>query len=343
MVQFIKKGFVLIASAIFISNSSFAQPDTTAITAKLEQVKAQLGKNFAFALLKDGKLVYKREAGELNIKTQEYINASSQWLTAALVMVLVQEGKLSLDDKVSTYLPIFAKYGKAYITIRHCLTHNTGVDGGKPFEKGNFKTLEEEVDHLAVNREIKTNPGTEFYYSNIGFKIAARVLEVVSKKPFDRLMKEKLTGPLAMRSTTFTNDNYNSAPDPATGARSTVSDYLNFLAMLLNKGSFNGKQVLTESSVKILLSVQVNATQVKNAPKQADKFDYALGSWVMEKNAKDEPVAFAAPALNGIFAALDICRGYAFIVFTRENADIKKDVYLQIKSAIDVSITSGCK
>jgi len=321
--------------------SSFAQVDTAALTAQLLKSKDQLGKNYVFAFIKDGKTIYKHEAGEFNLKTQESINASSQWLTAALVLVLVQEGKLGLDDKVSTYLPIFSKYGKGYITVRHCLTHNTGLDGTKAFEKSKFKNLQEEVDHIAINREIKTNPGTEFYYSNVGFKIVARVLEIVGKKPFDRLMKEKLTSPLAMRNTSFANEDYDRAPDPAAGAKSTAFDYLNFLSMLSNKGTFNAKQVLTEASVKIFLSLQAKVTEIKNAPKEALQSDLALGSWIIEKNDKDEPVAFAAPGLNGIYPVLDICRGYAFIIFTKDGAEVKKELCRQLKQLIDESLS--CK
>jgi CubicO group peptidase (beta-lactamase class C family) len=334
-----RKFLCLTAAFLVLSAALHAQVDTAALTAQLQKNKDQLGKNYVFALFKDGKTIYKREAGEFNLKTPESINASSQWLTAALAMVLVQEGKVGLDDKVSTYLPIFSKYGKGYITLRHCLTYNTGIDGSKAFEKGKFKNLEEEVEHIAINREIKTNPGTEFYYSNVGFKIAARVLEVVAKKPFERLIKEKLTSPLAMRNTSFANENYDRAPDPASGAKSTAFDYLNFLSMLLNKGMFNGKQVLTEESVKALLSLQAKVTEVKNVPKDALKADLAMGSWIMEKNDKDEPVAYTAPGFNGIYPVLDICRGYAFIIFTKDGAEVKKELSQQIKSLIDESLS----
>jgi len=321
----------------------FGQLDTASLSALLHSHQSELGKQFAFTLYKDGKIIYKKESGEFNIKTQQDINTTSQWLTAALTMVLVQDGKVGLDDKITKYLPIFAKYGKGYITIRHCLTHNTGIDGGKMFEKGRFKTLEDEVNHFASNREIKTNPGTEFYYSNIGFKIVARVLEVAAKKPFDRLMKEKLTSPLMMRNTTFSSDNYNDAPDPATGAKSTAFDLTNFLAMLLNKGSFNNKQVLTEESVKTFLSLQYSNDQIKNAPKETAGLDYAIGSWILERNAQNEPSAFIVPSQKGTYPLVDICRGYVFVVFTKQQDDVKKEVYSQIKALLDEAFGNGCK
>jgi CubicO group peptidase (beta-lactamase class C family) len=346
MFPIVRKCLSLAVLSLFMINNLVAQAttDTASITRQLDQLKGELGKNYAFALYKDGKTIYKKDNGEFNLKTQQPVNATSHWLTAALVMVLVQEGKLGLDDKVSTYLPIFSKHGKGYITVRHCLTHHTGIDGGKPFEKKKFKTLEEEVNHYASSREIKTNPGTEYYYSNTGFAIAARVLEIVSKKSFDRLMKEKLTSPLAMRATTFASDNYNDAPDPATGAKSTAFDLVNFLAMLLNQGTFNNKQILTKESVQTFLSLQAPATGMKNAPKHAEGFAYSHGAWIIQLNEKNEPESFTAPALSGTFPVIDVCRGYAFVLFTKDNAeDIKKETYMKIKQAVDSAIAStGC-
>ena len=77
---------------------------------------------------KDGKTVYQKTMGEFNAKTQAPIAAAGNWLTAALVMVFVDQGKVSLDDPVSKYIPSFEKYIKNYVTIRHCLTHTTGIE-----------------------------------------------------------------------------------------------------------------------------------------------------------------------------------------------------------------------
>src|SRR5690349_1822640 len=62
-------------------------------------------------------LVYKTELGEFDSKTVAPIASSSKWLTAALILKMVDQGKISLDDKVSQYIPIYETYGKSYITI----------------------------------------------------------------------------------------------------------------------------------------------------------------------------------------------------------------------------------
>src|SRR3954464_10877566 len=88
----------LIIVAIFIISfhNTHAQFDTTAISTKLNQTKDKLGNDVAFILSSNGKMVYKKEMGNFTVKTPQPIGASSQWLTAALVMTFVQEGKLSL-------------------------------------------------------------------------------------------------------------------------------------------------------------------------------------------------------------------------------------------------------
>ena len=213
----------------------FAQARWSALDQELQAKQKLLGNDLVVMIWSSDSLLYKKELGQFNSKTQAPIASCSKWLTAALVMQFVDEGKLSLDDKVVRYIPEFEKYFKSYITIRHCLSHMTGIsDEGNFFKKllqrKKFSSLEEEVNSFAA-REIRANPGTDFWYGNIGLNIAARVLEVVSKKKFDILIKQKLLNPLGMRKTSFSTLD-GSAPNPSGGAISTAEDYMKFLVML---------------------------------------------------------------------------------------------------------------
>jgi CubicO group peptidase (beta-lactamase class C family) len=335
---------------LFLVNfqTAFSQIDTTAIADKLLRSKEKLGKDIAFVLYKNGKIAYKKEIGKLTIKTPVSIGASSQWLTTALVLTFVQEGKLSLDDKVSTYLPIFIKYYKGYITIRQCLTNYTGIHSeqgiAKLLQKNKFHTLEEEVNEFASRRDIQTNAGTEFRYSNAGFNIAARVLEVISKKTFDRLIQDRIIKPLAMKNTTFSNENYNDALNPATGAKSSAADFTNFLAMLLNKGSFNNKQILTESSVELMHTITTESSQIKFAPAAVAGLNYALGEWVLETNAQQKASSVAVPSLQGTWPMIDLRRGYACVIFTNElSGEQNRNVYIDLKATIDDVVGGNCQ
>ena len=200
---------------------SHAQYDFSDLGKKLDAPKTGIGKNYVCLIYKDGKIIYKKETEGFDARAQTKIGISSKWLAAALVMTFVDQGKISLDDKVSTYLPIFAKYGKSYITIRQCLSEVTGIRTCHP----SGASLEEEVDAFASKCDIETNPGTAFTYNEIGINIAARVCEIVTKRGFEQIINERIIRPLAMRNTSFFS---NGKVNPSDGATSSAGDYINF-------------------------------------------------------------------------------------------------------------------
>lgn len=350
-----------------------AQYNWNELDEELQSNQKLLGNNVVCLLWKGDSLIYKNEMGGFNSKTQAPIASCSKWLTAALVMQFVDEGKLSLDDKVVKYIPEFEKYFKNYITIRHCLSHMTGIADDSKFlkrilERRKFSSLEDEVNSFAA-REIRANPGTDFWYGNIGLNIAGRVLEVISKKKFEILIKTKLFTPLGMTKTTFAD--LNAGPvNPSGGAKSTADDYMKFLVMLMNKGKHNGQQILSENAVNEMMQVQTIPDQIRYAPKSAEGFMYALGSWVIEStekinatmdgppikksnspklenvNIRKETIAtsLASPGLFGTWPMIDYCRGYAYIVFVKNLlGEERADAHLEMKKIIDKQISPACK
>lgn len=313
---------------------------------QVRQNKKLLGNNVVVMVWTDT-LVYKRELGEFDSRTVAPIASCSKWLTAALVMMFVDEGKISLDDKVSRYIPDFELYGKNYVTIRHCLSHFTGIKvetGLKGIlQRRKFSSLAEEVESFAKG-EIQSNAGTEFRYSTVGLNIAGRILEIVSKKKFDLLIKQKLFNPLGMRKTTFSTTD-GSAINPSGGARSTADDYMHFLQMLLNNGKYQGTQILSEASVKEMRKLQTTPEQIKYTPEAGEGFGYALGSWVLEVGKNGEANALSSPGLFGAWPMVDWCRGYACIFFVKTllGGEQKRDVYMQMKDAIDEKLPAKCK
>ncbi len=338
----------LISSFLLFFQTLYGQYNFSELDKKLDENQKLLGKDFVVMLWKkDDTLIYKKEIGEYKSKTVAPIASCSKWLTAALVMQFVDEGKISLDDPVVKYIPIFEKYMKNYITIRHCLSHQTGIQSEsirilKLFERKKFSSLEEEVNSFAV-KEIQANPGKEFRYSNIGLNIAARVLEVVSKRKFDQLIRQKLFAPLGMKNTSFSTLD-GSAPNPSGGAISTADDYMKFLVMLMNKGKYKGKQILSEESVDEMMKVQTIPEMIKYAPKAAEGFNYALGSWVVEEKEDGTAKVLASPGLFGTWPMIDFCRGYAYILFVKNFlGEERADAHLEIKKVIDEQMKSECK
>ena len=319
-----------------------SSPETDAFLTTNQKL---LGNDLVALAYKDGKLVYKKELekeiGDFNGRSPVPAGIASQWLVAATVMAYVDEGKISLDDKVSKYIPIFAKYMKTYITIRNCLSFTTGIHADPPgplkiLEKSKYPDLETEVNAFASKRDIETNPGTEIFYSQIGPDIAARVLEVVTKKTFDRCVQDKILRPCKMRGTSFTNDNgfVNNAAD---GAVTTANDFINFLGMLLNKGTFDGKTVLSEKSITEMETVQFAKVPVKYMPKEAAGLKLGLGCWM-------EQAGFVT-SLNtdGFWPYIDRNLNYAAILVPRKPQEPKKELYVQFRQKMDVAFGGASK
>lgn len=281
------------------------------------------------------------------LRGQAELGQSSQWLTAALVMVLVDEGKISLDDKVSQYIPAFASYGKSYITLRHCLSHFTGIHhetirAVKFFEKKKFANLEEAVASY-VKKEIQNNAGEAYRYNNMGPDIAGRVLEIVTKKKFDMLAQQKLLRPLGMRQTTFSTLD-GSALSPADGARGTAGDYIRFLRMLLNGGMHNGQRILSETSVAALRQVMTTTANRKYSPEPMQAFEYALGAWSVSGNQGGKATVLTAPSFSGTTPLVDFCRGYAFMYLQKEaTEEAKLPVRNQLQAALEPLFGAACK
>ena len=338
-----RKVSVLLTFMLFFQ-ISFAQYNFNEVDKFLADNQKDMGKNVAVLIYKDGKPVYKKELGEMKANEQIPIASCSKWFTAALVMTLVDEGKLNLDDKVAQYLPIFKTYGKEYITIRHCLSHQTGIKQ-EPFSfraaifGKKYTTLEELVNDIASKKEIDYNAGDGFYYGNVGLDIAARICEVVTKKSFVQLTTERLFRPLAMRGTSFANENIDRAPNPSGGAHSSAIEYSNFVTMLLNKGVYNNTRILSDTAVQQMRTQQVAADKMRYAPKAAAGYGYALGAWVYTADAYGLASSLTCPGLFGSFPLVDYCRGYTLVLFTKSLlSEHKEELFTHLKGLVDAAI-----
>lgn len=144
-----------------------------------------------------------------------WIASQSKGITAAAVMMLVDDGKLSLDDPVEKYLPEFkdqkvaagkgAPVSRARsITIRDLLSHVSGLPFKSPEEQPTLDALPlATAVKTYANAPLVTQPGAKYQYSNAGINTAARVLEVVSGQSYEDFMDKRLFSPLGMKDTTF--------------------------------------------------------------------------------------------------------------------------------------------
>lgn len=175
-------------------------------------------------LTQHGKIVFEEAYGWASLETKKpftadmitWIASTTKPLSATCVMILVDEGKISLDDPVSKYLPAFGELTvkgtgvKAPSpTIRQLLSHTSGMAGLMDLSPGvteairDFRlTMAESVERLGQEGLIAA-PGSRFSYGGASFQVAGRLVEIVSGQPFDVFMQERLLNPLRMVDTTF--------------------------------------------------------------------------------------------------------------------------------------------
>lgn len=325
---------------------AIAQYDFSKVDRALEENKTKLGSNIHVMIWKEGKLIYQKQIGNMPEDKAVPIASCSKWLSAALVMSFVDRGELSLEDTIGKFLPIFTRYGKGNIKIKNCLSHTTGIESPplnlfSILDENNYTSLETQVNDFAKNKKMIAAPGTEFRYSNIGLSITARVIETISHQSFEELFQERIAKPLGMVHTSFGE---NALVSPSGGAKSTAADYMNFLIMILNKGSFKDKRILSEKSVLAMQQPQTTSSIIKYAPKGTEGFNYACGEWVQEADKNGNSTVLTSPGFFGAWPYIDKCRDYAALFFVKKFFinEKMKEIYLHIKNLIDEQIANKC-
>nr|HPN38590.1 glycoside hydrolase family 3 N-terminal domain-containing protein [Melioribacteraceae bacterium] len=158
-----------------------------------------------------GKLIYEKAFGHYTYeKNSEKVNTSTIYDIASLtkvvgttpaVMLLVQQGKINLEDKVSKYIPSFASNGKDKISVKNLMLHNAGLPSFINFYE-NCKTKEDAyklIDDLSLSYEV----GTKTVYSDLSMIIMQRIIEKVSGESLDKYLKNNLFDVLGMNNTLF--------------------------------------------------------------------------------------------------------------------------------------------
>jgi CubicO group peptidase (beta-lactamase class C family) len=192
-------------------------------------------------------------------------------------MVLVDEGKVDLDAPVRNYLPEFAGGAKDRVTVRHLLTHRSGLPAGRDLWRSASSPAE--ARRQVIESRLACEPGVCYEYSDLGADVLGFVAETVSGQRLDRFVQERVFGPLGMNDTFFRPSSELRARIAPTevapprgypirgevhdenayalggvaghaGLFSTAADLSIFAQTLLNGGAYRGVRVFADSTVR---------------------------------------------------------------------------------------------
>src|SRR5215213_5078050 len=235
-----RKNFLFVFTVIaFLSTATSAQvPEKEKVVAGAARAfdkatKAYVGPapGCAAAVSLNGDVVFEKAFGLADLEhdvpntTQTIFESGSvaKQFTATALVLLQQDGKLSLDDPVRKYIPELPDYGSP-LTIRHLLNHTSGLrDWGAVMSltgagRGDrVITQDLALDVITHQRALDFTPGSEYSYSNSGYNLAAIIVERVSKQKFPAFIEERLFKPLGMKNSSWRDDYQRIVPGRAQG------------------------------------------------------------------------------------------------------------------------------
>ena len=248
----------------------------------VEQI-AGLGGGVNLMLWKDGEIIYNRSFNKADKDYSETtlvpIASASKWLSGAVIMALVDQGKLSLDTRAGDFFSGLDD-DHAAMTLRQMFSHTSGMPDNdhssvdclnqRKFEGGLAACVDE-----VLQEDLVAAPGAQFAYGGNSMHVAGRIAEIVyapgqpTGDAWDSMFDELITGPLNMPRSSYDapltrGDN----PLISGGAWSTGAEYMNFLVMLLQGGVFDGERVLTEAAIETMLADQTGGATIVYSPYQ---------------------------------------------------------------------------
>jgi len=279
-----------------------------------------------------------------------WIASMTKPVTATAVLILQQEGKLSVDDPVAKYIPELGELkgpdGKpAKVTLKHLLTHTSGMVSEA--DAATVRSAHTLADLMPAYAKVplKFEPGTKWEYCQSAINSLGRVVEVVSGKSLPEFFEGRILKPLRMKDTTFypseeqvkriatayakNGDTLKANPRAVTkkdhfpaangGLYSTASDYGRFCRMLLNDGELDGARILKPETAKMMRTIQTGEIKTGFTPGNG----WGLGVCVVREpqgiTGMVSPGTFGHGGAYGTQAWIDPVKGVAYILMVQRS------------------------
>jgi CubicO group peptidase (beta-lactamase class C family) len=206
----------LLVMTLLAVSAAIAQDKTQKIDALLKNYYDYGQLNGAVLVAENGKVIYKKGFGLANMEwdipnqpdTRFRIGSVTKQFTAALILQLVEEGKIKLDARVTDYLPDYRKDTGERVTIHQLLNHTsgipsyTGLPGFMASESRNSYKVNDFVKKFASG-DLEFEPGTKYSYNNSGYFLLGAIIEQITGKPYAQVLQERILDPVGMKDTGY--------------------------------------------------------------------------------------------------------------------------------------------
>src|SRR5688572_1818494 len=277
------KRFTTIAVCVALATDAQAQQQTDSVTRAVDRVfdafRNTDSPGCAVAVSRNGTVVLERGYGMANLETATPIQPSSifhvasvsKQFTAAAILLLERDGKLSLGDDIRKHLPEMPDYGTP-ITIRHLLTHTSGLRDQwelLSIARGRFEenriTEADVMDIVPRQTALNFKPGSEYVYSNTGYTLAGVIVKRASGKSLREFAHERIFAPLGMNSTHF-HDDYTMVVRGRTSAYAPRGGEERWRVSIPNYDTYGATSLFTTVADLLKWEANVDRPKVGDAP-----------------------------------------------------------------------------
>ncbi len=353
---------IVLILIVMTNLAMYAQYDFSEVERILEdsiEVIAGFGKGASLVLIKDGQTIYDKSfnvKGESSYSSKKVvpIASASKWLSAGVIMKLVDDGRLSLDDTLGKFYPNLTS-PKSSITIRQLFSHTSGMLASEDEEclSDKSSTLEDCANKI-LELDLASNPGQFFAYGGLSMQVAGRIAEIASgikmqsgyawNSLFDNYIKSECNMPNTRYNLNPLTESTN--PRIGGGVYSNATDYANFLSMLIGNGKFNGNQVLSSNSVKEMLKDQTNNAPIAFSPHTKytylsdgkTEYKYGIGNWREQSISNNERFESSSQGALGFSPWIDYDRNMVGVLSVFSDLETVMPTYVKLKKSIRETI-----
>jgi D-alanyl-D-alanine carboxypeptidase len=353
------KHFIFSFLLILVAAQAYTQKENNRLDSIMSSIYAHDKPGAAIAIVKNGKVVFKKGYGISDMATNKPIGPSTNFnicsmtkqFTAYCILKLASEKRLSLDDKIDKYFPDFNARVAGKVTIRHLLTHSSGiVDHYGYVDKKLFKEFwdKDALNAIKAVDSVYFPAGSRYRYSNTAFCLLSLIIEQVSGYSFPEYVQNYIFKPLKMNNSgvikpdfniserafgyEFENDGYKISDAGESlffstrgdgGIYTSIDDYMKWIMAIQN-----GK-VLNPGLIKEAQSAQVTINATRN-------LSYGYGWFVA--GSGDYKIVFH-PGSNGGFRTIVFMipsKSYSVIIFSNRTGIDLEDLVHEINKIFKI-------
>ena len=257
----------------------------------------------AFLIFQGDTLIYEKYWDEHHDKTVSNSFSAAKSVIGMLVGIAIEEGKInSVDDLAGDYIPEFKKNGREQITIRHLLTMSAGFDwiesGKNPLSEAAEGYYGTDLYGLVTRLRVIEKPGIKFNYQSGNTQILGFIIEKATGKSLNEYAAEKLWIPLGARNDAFWSLDKEGGDEKAFCCMyATARDYALLGQLILNKGFYNGAQIVPEWYMQKMLETPYMTTKEK-----VPNMRYGWHTWVYKN--RGNPVYYCRGLMGQYMIAI---------------------------------------